>query len=86
MQGVNKQARCLAEESVMHHAASQARVNVLKTLLSFNDPGIIKLLAAQNAVGDTPLHCAASIGSLSCVRTLLDPRGRLLLPKYDCSL
>ncbi|KAK9845637.1 hypothetical protein WJX84_006297 [Apatococcus fuscideae] len=74
-QGVNKKAKDLTEDSVMHHAASQARLSVLKTLLSFNDPGVTELLSWQNSTGDTPLHCAASIGSPSCVRTLLDSSG-----------
>lgn len=80
MQGVNKQARDLTEETVMHQAASQARLNVLKTLLSFNDSAVVELLSCQNSVGDTPLHCAASIGSASCVRTLLDSSGIGLQP------
>lgn len=75
LQGVDRKARDLTEESVLHHAASQARLSVLKTLLSFNDPAVLELLSCQNSVGDTPLHCAASIGSTSCVRVLLKSSG-----------
>ncbi len=78
MQGVDTKAKCLMDENVMHQAAGQARLNVLKALLAFPDAGLANLVAHQNAVGDTPLHCAASIGSASCVRCLLEHSSELL--------
>ncbi|KAK9863000.1 hypothetical protein WJX84_009236 [Apatococcus fuscideae] len=71
-QGVNVAARDVMEESVVHHAAGQGRLNVLRILLSSNHPSIPELLCSQNSVGDTPIHCAASIGSAPCTIDLLD--------------
>ncbi|KAK9836855.1 hypothetical protein WJX74_009592 [Apatococcus lobatus] len=74
-QGVQLEARDTNRDTVLHLAASQARLGVLTTLVSCNQAALPELLSSCNAVGNTPLHCAASIGNTACVQTLLHPTG-----------
>lgn len=71
VQGVNLKARDANQDTVLHLAASQSRLNVLKVLVSSSRAALPELLWSRNSVGNTPLHCAASLGNTGCVQTLL---------------
>lgn len=73
-------AKCSMDENVLHHAAGQARLNVLKVLLADTAAHICDLLDHLNSAGDTPLHSAASIGTASCVRCLLENSSESSMP------
>lgn len=75
MQGVNLKARDANQDTALHLAASQSRLNVLKVLVSSSKALLPELLWSRNAVGNTPLHCAASLGNTACVQALLIPAG-----------
>ena len=75
LQGVELEARDANGDSVLHLAASQARLGVLQTLVSSRRPALQDLLLSCNTVGNSPLYCAASIGNTACVQTLLHPSG-----------